>query len=993
MKNKHLLLLFVAFLTATTGLFSQIVFENNSTSLTQEEKEAIKKMEMDVMNFYHSRRANQVTGKIDPADVIRAIDEVGALNRAKSGNPFNLRWDEIGPNNFPGRARAMLVDNENSNLLFLGSVSGGLWRSTVGGLSWERVLKADGSFFENNAVSCITQASNGDIYYGTGEGHYVPIGNEQSGYNGQGIYKSTDRGATFSRLSSTWSSAASKEAFVQVFEVACDPNNINRVYAATAKGLRVSNDGGATWFNPINGDDAEEIACDVAVGSDGTVIAGLNNLVYLSPNGDDGTFVLKSSAAGTEEGMVDANAIGRLEFAFAPTDPNYVYCLAAGASGGGSMRNVYRSTDKGETWKIIGPGGSSMFSPLSSYGKYSMTITVSPLDPKEIMLAGKEVWKWSDDWAWEKITYPYFDFDSNELFVHDRQHAIVYDMAHPDTVYIANNAGLTRSIDGGFTYRRLNKSFNTTQFISVAASGDGKVIGGTIDNGTIYMNFTSADSMSGTKYWATGDTYRNYKAGRWTGGQVATSMMCPDLIFFTAPRGLTAQLYLRDASGRPTPRRFWPTRGNGNTNANNDHIRGALITPIDLYENPNDKLSEEFVTFTANRNYAAGEYITVPSYLQNKRPVVVKLDEELAEGETLSVQDPYGSVTVIGRDGRDGGVRMQRRGLTLNARRNSTIWTIMPANLFARNDYVEYVEIGEANEADVVYAAIYKDEEETNRYWLYRTKGLKEARNRIETDARSYLEQVVHETKIIAKFDQVITCITVDPTNDENVILTLGNYGNETNIVYSTNAYSCGTDSAVFVSKQGNLPHMPMFSAIYDWENPNTVIIGTEYGVYSTRDITAGSPSWADENIDGLQYVAVYDIDQQRWENSEEWGVYNHGVIYIATHGRGLFKSETRRGPGIKLHRTNIDMVSNEVKLSPNPAGEYTNVSYELTESSDVEISVYSLSGSLVKTVKFSLQPAGKYTETITLSDLSSGTYVMKLNAEGKVSSSKFIVN
>jgi len=992
MKNRHLLLFLVVLLIATTNSFSQVVFENNSTSSMQEEKEFSQFMEQEVMKFYHSRRANQVTGKINPADIIKAVDGVKALSRNKSGNPFNLQWDEIGPNNFPGRTRAFLVDNENSNLLFSGSVSGGLWRSTVGGLTWERVAKADGGLFENLAVSCIAQASNGDVYFGTGEGHYYPQGNEQSGYNGQGIYKSTDRGSTFSRLNSTWSSAESKEAFVQVFEVACDPNNNNRVYAATAKGLRVSNDGGGTWFNPISGDDAEALAFDVKVASDGTVIVALNNLVYLSSNGDEGTYVLKSGANGTDDGLVDANAIGRLEFAFAPTDPNYVYCVAAGLSAGGSLRNVYRSTDKGETWKVIGPGGApNTFSPLSSYGKYSMSIAVSPLDPKEIMLAGKEVWKWSDDLAWEKITYPYFDFDSDELFVHDRQHAIVYDMQHPDTVYVATNAGITRSIDGGFTYRRLNKSYNTTQFISVAASGDGKLIGGTIDNGTIYMDFTSADSLSGKKYYASGDYYDDFDKGRWNAGQVATSMMCPELVFFTAPFGLSAQLYLRDASGVPTPRRMWPASGNGSTN--NSSIRGPLITAIDLYENPNDLLSNEFVTFTANRNYVAGEYITVPSYLQNKRPVVVKLDADLAEGETLSVQDPYGSVFVLGRDGQDGGVRMQRRALTLNARRNNTIWTIMPGNLFKNDDNVEYVEIGEANQGDVVYAAVYKSEEETNKYWLLRTSGLKEARNRIQTDARSYLEQIVHKTKVIAKFDQVITSIVADPTNDENLLLTLGNYGNETNIVYSTNAYTCGTDSAVFVSKQGNLPQMPVFTAIFDWESPNTVIIGTEYGVYSTRDISAGSPAWSDENLNGLQYVPVYDIDQQSWENSDEWGVYNHGVIYIATHGRGLFKSETRRGGGIKLSRSTIDMVSNQVKLSPNPANEYTNVSFELSEVSDVEISVYSLSGSVVKTVNLSALPAGTYTEAITLSDISSGTYIMKLNAEGKVKSSKFIVN
>ena len=72
--------------------------------------------------------------------------------------------------------------------MYAGGVSGGLWKSTTGGLSWSPINDQN----DNLAVVSICQASNGDIYYGTGEGMYSPTGGGTGGIAGQGIWKSTD---------------------------------------------------------------------------------------------------------------------------------------------------------------------------------------------------------------------------------------------------------------------------------------------------------------------------------------------------------------------------------------------------------------------------------------------------------------------------------------------------------------------------------------------------------------------------------------------------------------------------------------------------------------------------------------------------------------------------------------------------------------------------------------------------------------------------------
>ena len=79
---------------------------------------------------------------------------------------------------------------------------------------------------------------------------------------------------------------------------------------------------------------------------------------------------------------------------------------------------------------------------------------------------------------------------------------------------------------------------------------------------------------------------------------------------------------------------------------------------------------------------------------------------------------------------------------------------------------------------------------------------------------------------------------------------------------------------------QGNLPDMPVYSAVIDVNDNNNIIIGTEFGVWST---TNGS-NWIVED-DGMPIVPCHMLRQQYLP-----GV-NKGIIYVGTHGRGIFKS------------------------------------------------------------------------------------------------------
>ena len=279
------------------------------------------------------------SNSIDQTKELGGKPKGSKINSVKS---INMEWIEMGSDNIGGRTRAVLIDKNNENLVFAGAATGGLWKSTTGGLSWNKVNGSDQ--FDNICVSSICQVSNGDIYFGTGE--YYATYNNLRGFRGQGIWKSTDHGATWTHLTSTWNdSDNSKQIFYYVNKLASPANNSSKIYAATVAGLMVSTDAGATWSNPISDANANLACTDVQVSSDGQVVViSLNNLVYVCNTGND-VFVNKSGATSIPTGL------GRIEFSIAPSNSNYIYCLAADATGG--LKNVYKSTNKGDTWTAI----------------------------------------------------------------------------------------------------------------------------------------------------------------------------------------------------------------------------------------------------------------------------------------------------------------------------------------------------------------------------------------------------------------------------------------------------------------------------------------------------------------------------------------------------------------------------------------------------------------------------------------------------------------
>jgi photosystem II stability/assembly factor-like uncharacterized protein len=151
-----------------------------------------------------------------------------------------LNWKERGPGNLSGRVRALIVDPDDPscNTWFIGSASGGIWKTTNAGESWQNLS----SEFQNLGTSTLAMAASNTnvIYAGTGE-----VFEGAFGVIGDGILKSNDKGETWEVLKST----TINDDFKFINRIVVDPMNENILLAATKTSIQKSIDGGETWSN------------------------------------------------------------------------------------------------------------------------------------------------------------------------------------------------------------------------------------------------------------------------------------------------------------------------------------------------------------------------------------------------------------------------------------------------------------------------------------------------------------------------------------------------------------------------------------------------------------------------------------------------------------------------------------------------------------------------------------------------------------------------
>ncbi|CAN5525328.1 hypothetical protein BH10BAC5_BH10BAC5_27890 [soil metagenome] len=429
---------------------------------------------------------------VDLAGLRRNAIEYAKENLDNHPELLTPTWTAIGPGNIGGRIRSILIKPAAVSTILIGSVSGGIWKSTNSGLNWTAKLDDKDPIAIGSMV--FDPKHPDTVFAGTGEGW----GNFDAVYGG-GIYRSTDFGDTWTLLAATISSS-----FRNVLKMTAD--TAGNIYAATknintkqgggeytlAGGLFRSTNSGTTWTKISSSTFADNYfnPCDVlaftpseilfAVNSNGATLGGIYRTTNSGTNWTKITTGLPSSAYKRISLAQDPSHKDTLYSVFESTD------VSSGGDGG--LKGIFMSADRGVTWtsvttppKISSTGTKSY---LSSQGWYDNTITVDPHSSANIYVAGVDMMKSTNrGTSWSQLTYWHSFYGSP--VVHADHHVTAYDPITADVIYEGNDGGIFKTTNGGTTWTSLNSGLEITQYFggSVYKTGSTVVYGGTQDNG------------------------------------------------------------------------------------------------------------------------------------------------------------------------------------------------------------------------------------------------------------------------------------------------------------------------------------------------------------------------------------------------------------------------------------------------------------------------------------------------------------------------------
>jgi hypothetical protein len=468
-----------------------------------------------------SARARQEWQQLrDPATGVIPRD-IGTRENAFAGRLAALRpeghvpivgsWKSRGPANVGGRTKALAIDVLDEDVILAGGVSSGMWRSSDGGATWRMTTRPD----QLHSVSCIAQntaAGRENVwYYGTGEWGGYGSGGSAAGpistnafYRGDGVFKSTDGGRSWSQLPSTaYGDPTSTGPFDFVWGLATF--GVDGVFAATSTGLWKSTDGGASWDHVLSFGDSYP-STEVAIGPNGTVWAtiggdGTDAGIYRSP---DGAHWDKLQPPGWPA------KTRRTVIGVVPTNPSKAFFWTAEDEPQQLRTHLYRYVE-GAGWTDLRPnlpwGGD-----MVTYGASMLVIKVKPDDENTLFLGAMNVHRSvNGGQSWLLVD----DLENAGRF-HVDQHSFAFYPSNPRRMIVGNDGGVFRTEDNltslgqyqQIAWQPLNNGYLTTQFYSVAVDhatpGSAVVSGGMQDNGCQFTSSTDPSVPWETLWWGDG---------------------------------------------------------------------------------------------------------------------------------------------------------------------------------------------------------------------------------------------------------------------------------------------------------------------------------------------------------------------------------------------------------------------------------------------------------------------------------------------------------
>jgi hypothetical protein len=954
--------------------------------------------------YYESIKANIYTGKIESEDILKMQK---ALEKAKLPQAKNddIDWESMGPNNVGGRTRAILPLNDSPNSLLAGGVSGGIFRTDNAALSWSLVE----SFDPYLIVSSMAQLGNGAIYVATGNSRESFNGSGSSGFIGRGLFVSNDNGSSWSLVSDFEPDPFNTNSnWANVDVIKADPVDPDLLWLGTNFGFYPYEHGSSTLGeNPLfilnSSNDTIPIMSNVKdfdISQDGqTFLVVVGSRLFVSQDGGQNfTHINDGEGSGFPSG-----GFGTAEVTISRNNPDYMY--ASLALPNGYLRGVFASVDGGTTWNTIAPqsnngGQLSQFAPffngLTAQGWYDNMITSVPNDEVEqVIMGGIRMWRWQLSGqtpgitAWEEVNANFASFPGgppSPIYVHSDIHSDAWDSS--GRLYIACDGGIFRSDDQGLTWAALNLDYKTTQYYAIAFNPLGQVLGGLQDNGSLFLNLEGANPQFA----------RQFSGG--DGFSCEISQYFPDYMFSTLYNGVV----FRSTDGGDnvsTMDNLTSVSGGGGSDFNTD---------IALYENPNNENSQIFIEYipTADNPYLVyyDEAIVTPegdsiiARIPANTDIVVEAENNdyLIDYTTTEDVNFYSYFQRVSGEYEDIGdtvlVQEKPQFMLAAALSNGVYVTRQPLKT---NGTPQFYLVD--NDLEGTPTCLEWSPDGDHLYIGYSGGTLVRLSNfnnawteeqlDIDEDEYALTRAIIHSGSGAVTDIEVDYSLGRGDNASERVAISIGGYGGSGKIRVSDQAASVlgiGTFQNVW-NVPSEFTGMPAYSVVMDVENPQTLLAGTEYGVWYSSD---NGDTWSEANNGEMPRVPVFDLRQQKLA---PWNVENGGVVYAGTHGRGIFRTNYFFTPMSVEEIADETPVLNELKVFPNPVTSRANLSFDLGVTSDVDVFIYGIDGKLVESFQEQRVGAGfKRQIDFDASNYSRGQYIVQLRVGDNWKSAKFVV-
>ena len=803
-------------------------------------------------------------------------ERMGAAMSAAQTSP----WVPLAPKNFAGRILCLAFHPTDQNIIWAGSASGGLWKTTNGGtgapngINWTSV--ATGFPVLGISAIAVNPSNANELYVGTGE-IYNTGGNGFQGHNdrifrgsyGIGILKTTDGGTT-------WTKALdfSASSLKGVADIVINPLKPSTIFAATTDGVYRSHNSGASW-SLIH---STIMAMDICMkpGDTSTLYIGAGNFgsagngIYKSTNAGAATPTFTKLTSG-----LPSSVSGMIRLHISANNVNKVYASIGKSPGSSTSNGLYSSTNGGSSWTKA-----SSTAYINNQGWYAHDVVASPSNANTIYVAEMDMYKsttgggtltkvsdWSL-WNFNSTTVGTQNEGTTNKYVHADIHHLYISPFNSSTIFAVSDGGVFKSTNSASSFVALNGGLQTAQiYANMGVS-------------TVDPNFMICGLQDNATFLYQG----NPGCVRKIGGDGFSGAIVPG----------------------------------------NDNIVFGSLYYFTIYKSTNK--GSTFSTVNNNSSDAENSCFSAPLVMSKSSPTTM-----------------YGGTIYVKKSTNQGSTWSNANGGVILS--NSSA----PLLKMAVSDY----------NANKVYASTVPG------------GGARSRLSKSTNGATSF-------TEITSTLpDRYYTDITLDPTNDDRVLVTLSGFGSG-HIFYSANGGASWTDIS------GNLPDAPHNTAIFDPANPQTIVVGNDLGVYYTTGFVDGSvaPEWYPYN-DGLtDATMVMDLV-----------VAANNKLRLGTHGKGLWECDmpqptelitqvTRESPIEKNKSGNIPVISSAIY--PNPSrGPITISLNNIPQAGKATVRVYSTAGILQNQFTYELQQGSNVLQS-NISSLRSGTYQIVIETAGK---------